>query len=153
MKILFYLIATLILLNSCNIKEVEIGNIDGVNIKKLTKEQLSLELNVPVKNNNNFAFTISDINIDLSLGNVNLGKINKTQKIKIPANSNQIQNVGVDIKFDNLSGNPLSFISSVLKNKVELKAKGYIKVRKFIFTKKFNIDENQAVKLFKKGLF
>lgn len=152
MKLLIFLLAFTTLLTSCNIKEVEIGNIEGVSIKNITKEQISLELMIPVKNNNNFAFTISDVNIDLTLSSVNLGKVKKSTKIRIPANSNQTQNVGIDIKFSKLAENPLSLLASVLKNKVELKANGYIKVRKFIFTKKFIIDENQPVKLFKKGL-
>ncbi len=153
MKNLFFILISLILLSSCNIREVEIGKIEGVSIKVLTKEQISLELMVPVKNNNNFAFTISDININLILGNVNLGKVKKSTKIRIKANSSQTQNVGIDVKFSKLTENPLSLITSVLKNKIDLKATGYIKVRKFIFTKKFDVNENQSVKLFKKGLF
>lgn len=153
MKNLFFILISLILLSSCNIREVEIGKIEGVSIKELTKEQISLELMVPVKNNNNFAFTISDININLILGNVNLGKVKKSTKIRIKANSSQTQNVGIDVKFSKLTENPLSLITSVLKNKIDLKATGYIKVRKFIFTKKFDVNENQSVKLFKKGLF
>jgi len=152
MKLLFFLLAFIIILTSCNIKEVEIGNIEGVSIKNITKEQISLELMVPVKNNNNFAFTISNLNIDLTLSNVNLGKVKKSTKIRIPANSNQTQNVGIDVKFSKLAENPLSLITAALKNKIELKATGYIKVRKFLFTKKYDINENQPVKLFKKGL-
>lgn len=153
MRTIFFVLISLVLLSSCNIREVEIGKIEGVSIKSVTKEQISLELMVPVQNKNNFAFTISDINIDLILGNVNLGKVKKSTKIKIPANSNQIQNVCVDVKFSKLAENPLSLITSILKNKIDLKATGYIKVRKFIFTKKFDLNENQSVKLFKKGLF
>ena len=99
-----------------------------------------------------FAFTISDVNIDLTLSNVNLGKVKKSTKIRIPANSSETQNVGIDIKYSKLTENPLSLITAALKNKIELKATGYIKVRKFLFTKKYDINENQPVKLFKKGL-
>jgi hypothetical protein len=91
--------------------------------------------------------------MDLSLNNVALGKVKKCTKLKVPANSSDVQPFAFDIKFSKFIDNPLSILSSVIKNKVDLKANGYIKVRKFIFTKKYNIEENQAVKLFKKGLF
>jgi LEA14-like dessication related protein len=145
----FFIYAFLILFTSCTIREVEIGKIEGVSLKEVTKEHVTLELMVPVKNNNNFSFTISDVNLDLTLSNVDLGKVKKATKLKIPANSNAVQTMEFDIKFSKLASNPLTLLSSILKNKVDLKANGYIKVRKFLFTKKYLVNENQKVKLFK----
>jgi hypothetical protein len=45
-------------------------------------------------------------------------------------------------------GNIASLTAGLLKNKMGVKAKGYVKVRKFIFTKKFPINQNEAVKIF-----
>jgi LEA14-like dessication related protein len=149
--ILFILVS--VLFTSCNIKEVEVGKIEGVSIKDLTKDHISLELMIPIKNNNNFAFTVSDVKMELSLNNVALGQVKKCSKLKIPANSNEVQSFDIDIKFSKLTDNPLALISSVIKNRIDLKANGFIKVRKCLFTKKFDIDENQSVKLLKKGLF
>jgi LEA14-like dessication related protein len=137
---------------SCTIQEVEIGKVDGINLKDLTKDHISLELMVPIKNNNNFSFTISDVNLDLSLNNIALGKVKKCTRLKIPANSSAIQPFEFDIKFSKLVDNPMSLLASVIKNKVGFKATGYIKVRRFVFSKKFDVNENQAVKIFKKGL-
>jgi LEA14-like dessication related protein len=145
----FFIYAFLILFTSCTIREVEIGKIEGVSLKEVTKEHVTLELMVPVKNNNNFSFTISDVNLDLTISNVDLGKVKKATKLKIPANSNAVQTMEFDVKFSKLASNPLTLLSSILKNKVDLKANGYIKVRKFLFTKKYLVNENQKVKLFK----
>jgi LEA14-like dessication related protein len=153
MKYLTIFTIAVFILTSCNIKDVEVGKIESVSIKELTKEHISLELMVPVKNNNDFSFTISDVNLDLSLNNVALGKVNKTSKLKIPANSNSVHPFEVEIKFSKLADNPLSLFSSLISNKIGLKAKGYIKARKFLIWKKYPIDENQSVKLFKKGIF
>lgn len=153
MKKIVLIFSILALLSSCKIREVEIGKIEGVNLKEITKEHVTLELMVPIRNSNNFAFTISDVNLDLTLSNVSLGKVKKATKLKIPANSNVIQTMEFDIKFSKLADNPLALLTSVLKNKVDLKAKGFIKVRRCLIWKKFNIDENQSVKLFKKGFF
>ena len=153
MQKIFLILSGLFLFTSCTIREVEIGKIEGVSLKDVTKDHVTLELMVPIKNNNNFAFTISDVNLDLTLSNVSLGKVKKATKLKIPANSNAIQTMEFDIKFSKLADNPLSLLTSVLKNKVDLKATGYIKVRKCLLWKKFDVNENQSVKLLKKGLF
>jgi LEA14-like dessication related protein len=153
MKYFLILIIISAFFTSCTIKDVEVGKIEGVSIKDLTKDHISLELMIPIKNENNFAFTISDINMELSLNHVSLGQVKKCSKLKIPANSNEVHSFDLDIKFSNLTENPLALVSMVIKNKIDLKAKGYIKARKCIFIKKYNIDENQSVKLFKKGLF
>ncbi len=145
----FIIYVFLVLFTSCTIREVEIGKIEGVSLKEVTNEHVTLELMVPIKNNNNFSFTISDVNLDLTLSNVDLGKVKKATKLKIPANSNAVQTMEFDVKFSKLASNPLTLLSSILKNKVDLKANGYIKVRKFLFTKKYLINENQKVKLFK----
>jgi LEA14-like dessication related protein len=141
------------LFTSCMVKDVEVGKIEGVSIKDLTKDHISLELMIPIKNNNNFAFTVSDIKMELTLNNVALGQVKKCSKLKIPANSNEVQPFDIDIKFSKLVENPLTLVGSLLKNRIDLKANGFIKVRKCVFTKKYDIDENQSVKLFKKGLF
>ena len=39
MNPLFIILILVALLSSCNIREVEIGNIEGVSIKNITKEQ------------------------------------------------------------------------------------------------------------------
>jgi LEA14-like dessication related protein len=153
MKYFFFIIIISALFTSCSVKDVEVGKIEGVSIKDLTKDHISLELMIPIKNNNDFSFSVSDIKMELSLNNVALGQVKKCSKLKIPANSNEVHSFDIDIKFSKLTDNPMALISSVIKNRVDLKANGFIKVRKCIFTKKYDIDENQSVKLFKKGLF
>ena len=155
MKTIPYLSFLLLLFLSaaCNIKDVEVGKIESVSIKDLTKEHIALELMVPIKNNNNFSFSISDVNLNLSLNNVELGKVRKTSRLRISANSNQVHAFQVEVKFSKLADNPLGLLSSLISNKIGLKATGYIKARKCLISKKYNIDENQSVKLFKKGIF
>jgi len=75
-------------------------------------------------------------------------RLKKTTKLRIPPRSNQSYPVGIEIELDKALGNITSLTASLLKNKVGVKAKGYVKVRKFIFTKKFPVDQNEAVKLF-----
>ncbi|HOU98401.1 MAG TPA: LEA type 2 family protein [Bacteroidales bacterium] len=147
MKTIFFLIITVVL-TSCKINEVEVKKFESIKFKNIGENKANLELMIPVNNPNKFGFTISDIKLDLALNGKEVGKVKKTTKLRIPAHSNQSYPVGIEIEIDKALGNIASLTAGLLKNKMGVKAKGYVKVRKFIFTKKFPIDQNEAVKIF-----
>jgi LEA14-like dessication related protein len=139
-------------LSACSIKMVEIGKIEGVNITNISKDKVEIELLVPVKNPNNFGFRIAKADIELWLNGKCMGQVKKTGRIRIPANSSETHAFKLEVKYDKIAESAGGMLLSVLKNKVDLKAKGKIKICKFIFCKKLEINEDHAVKLFNKGL-
>ncbi len=140
--------AVLISLTSCKIKEVEVGKFEGMKFKNIEDKKATIELYVPIKNNNSFGFTISNINMNLALNDKNIGKINKVSKLHIPAKSSQTYPIDIEINMEQTAGNIGSLALGVLKNRINVKAEGVIKVRKFIFVKKIPIHQNETVKLF-----
>jgi len=148
MKKLFFFLFFITLLASCKINEVKVKKFESIKFKNIGENKANLELMIPVNNPNKFGFTISDIKLDLALNGKEIGKVTKTTKLRIPPRSNQSYPVGIEIEIDKALGNITSLTASLLKNKVGVKAKGYVKVRKFIFTKKIPIDQNEALKLF-----
>lgn len=142
------LLLLLTFVTSCKINEVEVKKVESIKFKNIGENKANLELMIPVNNSNKFGFTISDIKLDLALNGKEVGMVKKTTKLRIPPRSNQVYPVGVEIEIDKALGNITSLTAGLLKNKMGVKAKGYVKVRKFIFTKKFTIDQNEAVKLF-----
>lgn len=151
MKQILYLGIFIILLNtSCQIQEIEIRKSDGVRFKNIRKNKLNFELMITVKNPNNFGFIISNIDINLSYRGKEIGSIKKSTQLRIPANSQNTYPIEIELNIDKTVGNLSSLTVSLLKNRIDLKAKGYVKVRKFIFTKKFPIDQNERIKIFNK---
>ena len=146
-RILYFLFVS-ILLTSCKINEVEVKKFEGIKFKNIGENKANLEIMIPVNNPNKFGFTISDSKLDLALNGKEIGKVKKTTKLRIPPRSNQSYPVGIEIEIDKALGNITSLTAGLLKNKMGVKAKGYVKVRKIIFTKKFPIDQNEVVKLF-----
>ncbi len=147
-RILFLGILLSLFATSCKIQDVEIRKFEGIKFKNIGENKANLELMIPVKNPNKFGFTISDIHINLSLNGKEIGMVKKTTKLRIPAKSDQTYPVGIEINIDKAVGNISSLTASLLKNRIGVKAKGYVKVRKFIFTKKFPVDQNENVKIF-----
>ena len=138
-----------LLFTSCEVKEVEVGSIQSFNIVNIDKEFVTIDITAKVKNPNNFSFTISKVNLDVSFNNVSLGKINKVKSVKIRKNSNELQHLIFKLKLEQITKGSLLFIPALLTNKAKIKVKGYIKASKFPYSKKINIDYNNTTKISK----
>ncbi|MGQ9846925.1 MAG: LEA type 2 family protein [Bacteroidales bacterium] len=148
MKRLFFLgVFVIQILTSCKINEVEVKRFESVKFNNIGENKVNLELMIPVVNPNKFGFTIADIRLDLAINGKEIGSVKKTTKLRIPAKSNQTYPVGIELNIDKAVGNISSLSASLLKNRIGIKAKGYIKARKFIFTKKIPVDQNENVKI------
>jgi len=82
------------------------------------------------------------------LNDKEIGKVNKLNKILIPAKSNQLYPILLELKVDKTVSSIPSLMAGLMKNKIGVKTKGYIKVRKFLISKKFPIDQQEVLKLF-----
>ncbi len=148
MKKVFCILFLSASLASCKINEVEVGKFTNYRLVNVSENKANIEFSVPVKNPNKFGFTLSDIYLRLSLNEKEIGTIRKRNKIRIPANSQQSYPVLLEIEIDKAVGSISSLTAGLLKNKVGVKAKGYVKVRKFIIFKKFPVDQQETIKLF-----
>jgi len=146
-KIIILLTLLLSILTSCEIKEVEVGNIKSFNILNIDEEYVTIDLTANVKNPNNFSFTISKVDLNVNFNGVELGKINKVQKIKIQKNSNDTQHLIFKLKLEHIMKGSMLFIPSLLTNRAKIKVTGYIKASKFIFGKKIKVDYNKTTKI------
>jgi LEA14-like dessication related protein len=143
--------AAAIILPSCTFDDVEVGKISGVNIISTSKEGIEIEVNIPVKNPNSMGFTISKVNIDLALNGVEFGKVSQAKSIRVKPKSDQVYPILFQIKFkESFQGLPKLLAAVMMGKKIDMKAEGYIKARKFVFSKKFTIDEKTPVNLFNK---
>jgi LEA14-like dessication related protein len=136
-------------LTSCEVKEVEFGNIESFNIVKIDQDYITVNIAARIKNPNSFGFTISKVDLDLSFNGFDLGKINKIKKVKVKKNSNDIKNLIFKIELKNIVKGSMLFIPALLTNKVKIKITGYVKASKFPISKKIEVNYNQNTKISK----
>ncbi len=149
-KVVLIFIVSIFIFTSCKFKEVTVGDVQNIAISEMTDEYVAVDLFIPIKNPNNFAFKISKINLDIGLNGVDLGKAYKMSKVKVPANSNDTYKFTVKIKLKSAANSSMAFLGAMLSNKAKLKMKGYIKAKAFVVgSKKIDVDMNKSVKLFK----
>ncbi len=146
---LFLSIFTLTILSSCSVQDVEVGSIQSFRVLEINKEFIEVDITAPVKNPNNFSFKISDVDLNITFNDIDLGKINKIKSIHIPKKSENVQHFVFKIKLEQVTAGGLLLIPSLLSNKAKIKAKGYIKTSKFPFSKKIKVDYNKTTPIFK----
>ena len=142
-------IISIFIFSSCQVKEITIGNIEGISIVEMNKDYIDVDIMIPIKNPNNFGFKVTKADVNIEMNGVSLGKISKFKKVKIPANSNDTHKFSVRVKMKDLKQGGIAFLGSFLSNKAGLNMTGYIKARSFLVSKKIDIDYNKRVKLSK----
>ncbi len=124
---------------------VEIGDIEGLKINKLSKKSVDLELMIPIINNNNYKFKIVDVDLHVSIDGVAVGKVEKLDKIIVNANSSDTHSLVAKLEFGSVLKSGLTLFMSFMKSNVKVKVKGNVKARAFLLSK--TVEED--VKLFK----
>ena len=134
------------LLSSCSFQDVEVTGIKDVKVTKINKEGIEFNLGVEVNNPNNFSFTIQKVEADVYADNIYLGKVKSTKRLKILKNSTETYPLTFKLEFKDIKKNYLHAFKTVLSRKTNIRVKGFVKARKFIFVKKIDFDKSDTYK-------
>lgn len=144
MKYIFVvLIGTILLLNSCKIQEIKISNPENLKVEELNLKNVKLKMDLPIKNENNFSFTVKKLDLDLYVNGRNVGKLKQTKKIIIKKKCDNVYPVHFEISTKEALNNVLFLYGELQKRNPELNATGTVKVSKFVFSKKIKVNQNQ----------
>ncbi|OFX17676.1 MAG: hypothetical protein A2033_09360 [Bacteroidetes bacterium GWA2_31_9] len=153
-KIIFLLLLFTTTLISCEDKEVQIGDIEGVKVVEMTKSKVTLELMIPINNPNNTKFKVTNIDLDINLNGTDLGKVKELKNIKIPANSNETHSFLVEVEFSKILAGGLNILGSLMnKGKTKVKLKGKIHVKSFMLGKTIDVNIDKPIKMLDLGNF
>lgn len=138
----------MLLLNSCDVKPVEIVSIDGVKINKINEQGVEIDITVTLKNPNNMRFTVTGADLVGDLNGISLGDIKLENKVRIPRNSEKSHTFRVSSSVANiLAGGISSVISAFTKGAPTVKIKGDLKVRSWLMTRRFPIEFTKKIPL------
>lgn len=148
-KIGFVIVFFSFVFNACVfIKPVHIAEIKSIQIEKLSVSSAKLELNLEIENPNFVNIKITGIDLDVSIENESLGKINDLEEFEIPANSNEIVKVKLDVSFSNFFAKALKIVKLLSQSDAKVKLSGTIETKAFFINKKIKVDEEDIVSLF-----
>jgi len=129
-------------------KEVQITQISGVKILKITDKGIDMEIGMKILNPNHYGFTIYPSNFDIILSGTDLGTAVLNQKEKVNANSEDIHLFQITTTFGKLLQGGLGSVLGLFTNKnAEIEIKGYLKAGRFLFRKSIPIDRKQKASI------
>ena len=123
------------------LKEISINKITNFKINKIDLKSIDAEISVSINNPNSKSFKVYKSKAQVFIGQTNLGTARIVKKVKIPANSSIDNTFVLHGDFKNLNFGSLANIMG--SPAVEIK--GYLKVGKWFYKKKFPIDQQQKI--------
>jgi LEA14-like dessication related protein len=134
---------------SCrNFKETTITGVDQFFINKINTEGIDANLNLKIKNTNNFGFSIYPSEFDIVYNGMHLGKAKLNKRVHIDGNAERVYSFNLK---SNLSGLNIFDILQLLNagNKGKIEIKGDLKAGKLFLKKKFDVNYTDKIELFK----
>ncbi|MDA3819542.1 MAG: LEA type 2 family protein [Candidatus Delongbacteria bacterium] len=149
LKKAYFTCCLLILLSfvACNIQAPIIGKLSGYQIEELNIREIKLKIWLPIENPNNIKFNISNVDLDIYVNGLKLGKITRMEKVHIPKKSKKIYAIKLDVKMKDLGVSALSALNQLRSKHVMLKIDGDITVSKFVIIKKVEVDVENKVEI------
>ena len=147
LKILILLIS-LSLFSCKEFKEIKVTNVEGFYINKLTIENLEAEIKLKINNPNNTGFLIYPSEFDIVFSGIRLGKAKLNKRVHIDAKSEKVYSFKLNKNISDL--NPFEALRLLnLDNLGKIEINGELKVGKFYLKRKYPINYNDKVNLFK----
>lgn len=151
-KISILLLALSILIagmSSCAIQEVSVGTPKDIKVNSISFSGISISGKIPIDNPNNFGFNVKGVKLNVSLNEIPIGCLNKKERIHINPKSNNAYTINYDASFQDIVKDPLALKNALMKGSATIKLSGYVKVSKFIISKKVKVEHTENLNRFK----
>jgi len=124
------------------LKEISINRITDFKLNKVDMKNIDAEVIVSINNPNNKSFKIYKSKAQIFVAGVDLGTARIVKKVKIPANSSIDNTFFLHGDLKNLN---FGALANIAMGKPAVEIKGYLKVGKWFYKKKFPINQQQKI--------
>lgn len=140
---LFAAVLGIFLLSACNFEEPDFSNFGSFKLKEFEGKHIEAEFNVDCDNPNGFGFKMKKALIDVSVGDMVIGKITLDEKIKILRKSKNTYTVPLSIDLED--GILIRLMQLSLKKEVVLKFQGKVRGSVWGIGKSFDVNETRTI--------
>lgn len=124
-----------------------IKSVERFKITKISLEGVEGELELKIKNPNPISFTLFHSSAKASFSGINLGSVSMKEKVRIPARSDKTHTFYLQGKFKEMKLSDLTQLFSAKLGQLDIDGK--IKVGKWFYRKKFDLQFHDRVSVFK----
>ena len=150
-KKIFIFLFLINIITGCKMhKPVEFQKVEKINVSKASFKQITIDAEVTLKNPNFYSVSADSLDLNLNLNKVDFGNVRISNTLDIPANSEKMFKIPFKVSMNaETVSNAIQFINSVSSNTVDIRLKGKIRAKGFLFTKWVNVDVKKTVEIFK----
>jgi LEA14-like dessication related protein len=141
---LLLLICSFVLFSCTEYKEVSISSMSDFKVKKLGLDGIEAEITITIDNPNALGFNVYRSKAELSYGGVSFGKAKIKRRVHVPANSKKEHTFKLKGDLKNVT---LADLTNLIGGKKKVELKGYLRVGRFFYRRKFPIDQKQVMNL------
>lgn len=140
------LLTALLSLSSCAFyKDVELLEVVDIDVTNFQPDLIEAKVTLKVDNPNWYAITLTQSDVDVYVNEKAMGKVELVEKVKIKGKSTETKTL-------HLKGNPDgagSFLGNLIgllfSNSANFQAKGYVKGRALLISRKVPVDLTEAI--------
>jgi len=142
--LLLFLIPILCTSSCVLLRPLKIGEIKSFKIKSANLSSAMIVIGMPVKNPNFFKVQVDEGDFEILVNNNKLGNAHLVNSIKVAAYSDKIQNIVVELKYDNILGGVFALAGS---KELKVRCKGTANAKSLLFSKKIQVDVENNINL------
>lgn len=133
-------------LTSCEVEDVELVELKKVEIERIEKQEMYMDVTALLDNPNGFSIKVKDSDFDLYMEDRYIGKANLENSFTLESSSQKEYDLKVRATGDKLNAQllPIMF-SAALTGKVNVRLKGSITGKVFFLTRSVNVDVTEEV--------
>jgi len=129
-------------------EEVRVVRVVNTDVKSFSMEGAEVVITLQISNPNNYKITISNFDLDILLNGTKLGKVDVANRIILPKKSNEAHSITMKLKKKDLATTAIpTMLSAAMGGRMQLTAKGTIKAKAKMISKKVPIDFTENISL------
>jgi len=133
-------------LSSCEVEDVSLVELTNVEVDRLEKSEMYLDVSAVLDNPNTFSIKIKDSDFDLYLEDRYMGKAELENNFTLESGSEKEYKMEIKAQGDKLNTEMLPIMfAAALKGKVKVRMKGSITGKVFLFTRSVDVDIEEEV--------
>ena len=147
-KLIFFSLLLVFLTTACfTYEDVDVKKVEDVRVENLlSSDPTKVTFDVRVHNPNGYAIKIKDVDLNLFVGNKDLGKLKLDKPVKFPRKKEAVQSITiVPDKKDILQAAAGAASGAILSGKVKVKIKGRVKGKVMGIGKWFDVSHTESI--------
>lgn len=137
---LLILCITILSLNSCCFKNPDFVSLNAIDIKEVSLNAVSADINVTLHNANRRDIVIKKSDVDVIIKDRNIGNLFTKNEIILPAQSNTACDFAIKMPTREALKTGISSVDDIMKTKIEIRLTGNIEGEYWFLKKKIKID-------------